>query len=256
MKIVLLGSGNVATQMGKAFSLHGHQVLQVYSKTKANADALASVFGAPSIADLKDLALDADLYLLAVSDSAIASLAAAMPMPQHGIVCHCSGATDLAVLNRFAKQAVIYPPQSLSKNVETHLQDIPFALEANSPEVLHSLFGFMQELAPKSFASNSAQRLALHVAAVFANNFSNLLFQISEDILNAHNLPFELLRPIILETAQKVQSHSPAEVQTGPASRGDQQTLNTHLNFLSKNSHWVKIYQQLSEEIRIKSDSD
>lgn len=256
MKIVLLGSGNVATRMGKAFSLQGHQILQVYSKTKANASALASVFGADSTDELSALSLEADLYVLAVSDSALEGLIQSMPMPKHGIISHCSGATPIDLLRKFRKHAVIYPPQSLSKELDTPIGDIPFALEAESSETLQILLQFMQEMAPKSFVCNSEQRLALHVAAVFANNFSNALFQIGYDILKTQNLPFDLLRPIILETAQKVQSNRPVDVQTGPARRGDLQTINTHLNFLSKNSQWVKIYQQLSEEIRIKSDSD
>lgn len=255
MKIVILGSGNVASYLAENFSHQGHKIIQVYSRTKANAHALASVFGADATDELSQLLPDADLYLLAVSDSAIIELMQTPPAIGQGIMVHCSGATPLTALASYKQHGVIYPPQSISKNVSSPIAAIPFAIEGNTPAVQALLLQTMQAMAPKSFPCTTAQRLALHVAAVFANNFSNLLFQISYDLLAEHEISFDLLRPIILETAQKVQNKRPDEVQTGPAKRGDQQTLERHLNFLSEKPSWLKIYQQLSEEIRRKANS-
>lgn len=255
MNIIILGSGNVASYLAENFSHQGHKIIQVYSRTKANAYALASAFGADATAELASLRRDADLYLLAVSDSAILEIMQSPPAIDHGILVHCSGATPLSVLDAYEQYGVIYPPQSISKNVSTPIAAIPFAIEGNTPAIQALLLQLMQAMAPKAFPCTTEQRLALHVAAVFANNFSNLLFQISYDLLNEHQLSFDLLRPIILETAQKVQNKRPDEVQTGPAKRGDQQTLERHLNFLSEKASWLKIYQQLSEEIRRKANS-
>ena len=255
MKIVILGSGNIASYLADKFSQRGHNIIQVYSRTKANAIALASVFGADAIDDVARLIPNADLYLLAVSDSAILEIMQTPLSIGQGILVHCSGATPLSVLSAYDRYGVIYPPQSISKQVDSTIDSIPFAIEGNSPEVQDELLQLMQTMAPKSFPCNSEQRLALHIAAVFANNFSNALFQISYDLLAEHELPFDLLRPIILETARKVQNKRPEEVQTGPAKRGDQQTIERHLNFLREKPSWLKIYQQLSEEIRRKSNS-
>jgi len=249
MKIVILGSGNVATHIGNAFHSRGHTIAQVYSRNKANAHALASVLNADTVDALEDLNADADLYFIAVSDSAIAAIADGLPPITRAIVAHCSGATDMSVLSRFPLRGVIYPAQSLHKDTISVLADIPFGIEGSDATTENQLFRLMQEISPKSFLCNSEQRLALHTAAVFANNFSNALFQIAYTILKEHKLSFDLLRPLILETAQKVQQQVPKTVQTGPAQRDDMETIQRHLQFLRKNPDWLKIYQQLTKEI-------
>lgn len=254
MKIVILGSGHVATQLSKALLRLGHTVSQVYSRNKANAQALALVLNTEFTTDIRTIPTDADLYLLAVSDQAIPPLAAQLPQQLQGLVVHCSGATDIAVLHAFRHYGVIYPPQSITKDSHSQLDQIPFAIEGNNAETATQLMTLMRGISASSFYCSSQQRLALHTAAVFANNFSNALFQISYDILQAHNLSFDLLKPIILETANKVQTNIPATVQTGPAIRSDSITLAKHLQFLSEMPHWLKIYQQLTEEITRKRD--
>lgn len=249
MNIVTLGSGHVATQLSKALHSLGHEIQQVYSKTSANAQALAEVLSANYTSDLTTISRDADLYIIAVSDQAINSIVSQLPNNLPGIIVHCSGATSSAVLDKFSHYGVIYPAQSIRKDIEIHLDQIPFAVEASDQQTATVLMENMKRLSPSTFTCSSAQRLALHTAAVFANNFSNALFQISYDILQAHQLPFELLRPMILETAKKVQNHKPSSVQTGPALRGDSLTIEKHLQFLSENPQWLKIYQQLTEEI-------
>ncbi|MFD2594133.1 Rossmann-like and DUF2520 domain-containing protein [Sphingobacterium griseoflavum] len=252
MNITILGSGNVATHLAKAFLSVGHHIGQVYSRDLGHAQTLASLIGAQATASVTKLHADADLYLLAVTDDAIAHLVDELPHTLRGMVVHCSGATDLDYLARFPRRGVIYPPQSLQKDIYSELADIPFAVEGHPKSAEDELLAMARKFAPTSFRCNSRQRLALHIAAVFANNFTNSLFQISYELLQAEGLPFDLLHPIMQETVQKALQHEPRTIQTGPALRGDKLTIEKHLQFISKKSNWVKIYQQLTEEIRSK----
>ena len=249
MKIVLIGSGNIATHLGKAFADAGHQILQVYSHTIANANALAIALSSEGIKELKDINLGADFYLLAVSDHVLKEVVNSLPKDIAGVVAHCSGGTDISILSQFNLYGVIYPIQSFSKHKDLDLQHTPFAVEGNntlSYEVLHEL---ASEISDQVFPCDSPQRLALHVSAVFANNFSNALFQIAFELLKEHNLSFDLIRPIIQETAEKVQKHEPKDVQTGPAVRNDKTTMSTHFNFISSHPDWQLIYQKMSDLI-------
>lgn len=249
MNIVILGSGNVASHMGKALHTLGHQILQVYSRNWANAHVLASVLNADAVDTVEEITDRADFYFIAVADQAIQQVADQLPQPVNGIVVHCSGATDINILARFPLHGVIYPAQSLRKDIATSLRDIPFGIEGSDRDIANSLLRLIQTISVKPFLCDTKQRLALHLAAVFANNFSNVLFQIAYEILKEQNLTFDLLKPIILETAQKVQKQIPEDVQTGPAKRGDTETIQKHLQFLMKSPHWLKIYQELTGEI-------
>ncbi len=249
MTIVILGSGNVATHIGKAFHALGHQILQVYSRDKANANALASVLNADTVDVVSEITDSADLYFIAVADQAIQQIVDTLPKPVKGIVVHCSGAADINILAHFPLYGVVYPAQSLRKDISTSLKNIPFGIEGANTEISDRLLELMRHISAKSFLCDSEQRLALHIAAVFVNNFSNVLFQTAYNIMQEQNLSFDLLKPIILETAQNVQKHIPKDVQTGPAMRGDTETIKKHLQFLMKNPYWLKIYQQLTEEI-------
>lgn len=249
MNIVLLGSGNIATHLGRAFHGLGHRVLQVFSRNQVNATALASLLESSPITALGDMDQTADLYILAVADHAIAHVAQQLPSSLKGIVVHCSGATDISLLSRFTAFGVIYPPQSMHKHSEVRIDQIPFGVEGNDAGTTALLLRLAQTLSSQAFLCDSRQRLALHTAAVFANNFTNALYGISYNILTAHKLSFDLLKPIIVDTALKIQHHLPHEVQTGPAVRGDYETIEKHLQFLSENPLWLKIYQQLTEEI-------
>lgn len=249
MNIVILGSGNAATHFGQAFQQLGHQIVQIYSKTKANADALAFALQCPGIDDLSQLLRNADLYLIAVSDQAIPTLVETMPQDMNGIVVHCSGATDMAILNRFRNYGVIYPPQSLSKNKTVDFSLIPFCVEGSDTSITNSLLQLARTFSSRSILCNSQQRLAIHLSSVMVNNFSNILYQFAYELLEEHNLSFDLVRLIILETAEKVQNHVPITVQTGPAIRGDEATQQKHLKFISNKPDLQQIYQLLSHQI-------
>ena len=250
MNIVCIGSGNIATHLSKAFFSLGHHISQIYSHTSANAKALAEVVMADSFTDnIHDLLVSADLYIIAVSDKALQQIVENLPNKLQGLVVHTSGATDINVLDKFENYGVIYPPQSINKNIETDLAKIPFCIEANSEKNLDRLLGIMEEISSHNLPCSSHQRLALHISAVLVNNFTNSLYQIAYDILAEQNLSFDLLKPIISETAEKIKNHIPKDVQTGPAIRNDQITINKHLQFLSNSKDISKIYQDLTEFI-------
>lgn len=249
MNIVIIGSGNIATHLAQALYSANNTILQVYSRTLANACALANVVNSAATDDLTQINTEADLYIIAVSDSAIHALIADLPKSLQGIVAHTSGATNLNVLADFINFGVIYPPQSINKSIETNLSVIPFGIEGNSTQTFEKLFSLIQAIAPKTFACTSQQRLALHLSAVIANNFSNALFLMAKEIMDKENLDFELLKPIILETAIKVQNHMPVDTQTGPARRGDFNIIDKHLQFLTQYPEESKIYQVLTDFI-------
>jgi len=249
MKIVILGSGNVATHFATRLHQLGHHITQIYSRTKANASALALRVESNPVTDLKQLDTDADLYLLAVTDDALPIAVEQLSSLLKGVVVHTSGATNIDTLQKFQHYGVLYPLQSLSKQQMIEMQHIPLGVEADSQETDGILWEIAQAMSSQAFRCDSQQRLAFHVAAVFANNFSNILYQIAYEILEVHDLPFELLLPIIQETAKKVKNGAPIRLQTGPAIRNDNNTINKHLNFLTEIPAWKEIYQQLTLEI-------
>lgn len=249
MDIAILGSGNVAYHYATALHMLGHNIDQIFSKTSANASALADVVSAQAISALADLNPQLDLYIIAVKDDAIADVVADLDANLRGIVVHTSGATPITVLDKFSNYGVLYPPQSLNKELAIDYSTVHFAVEGNSEEVEYLLLKLMLTLSPTSFRCTSAQRLALHVAAVFANNFPNMLYRLAKSIVEKENLDFSLLKPLILETAEKVQNIDPNQVQTGPAQRNDEVTIHRHLDFLSYSNDLAEIYQTLTNII-------
>ncbi|MBE8713690.1 Rossmann-like and DUF2520 domain-containing protein [Sphingobacterium hungaricum] len=252
MKIVLIGSGNVSTAFAHLFESLGHDILQVYSRSLDQAERLAAKLGTSATSSLTDINKTANLYVVAVTDNAIEQVIEELPQSLKGIVVHTSGATSMDVLTKFPLCGVIYPIQSISKDSDLRSKETPIGIEGNNEIATALLLEIGKSLSKKSFYCDSKQRLALHVAAVFSNNFTNALYQVAFDILKANNLSFDLLKPIIAETAEKVQHHIPKEVQTGPAKRNDQKTIDRHLDFLSGKPNWETIYQELTRLIRNK----
>ncbi|MBG6236342.1 putative short-subunit dehydrogenase-like oxidoreductase (DUF2520 family) [Pedobacter sp. CAN_A7] len=251
MKVVCLGSGNVATHLASAFKASGADLIQVYSKTLANAHALASVLNSQAIDNLQLLNREADLYLISVSDDAIAGLVGQLNWLK-GLVVHTSGATSLSVFEDqgISHYGVLYPLQTFSKSRPVDFQTIPLCLEAGTSEDLQTLHLAAATLSTLVYNVSSADRKLLHLAAVFACNFSNHLYHLSADLLARNHLSFDLLKPLILETAAKVQSAKPYDVQTGPAIRGDEATMNRHLELLQEEPVLTDIYKTLSKSIK------
>lgn len=249
MNIVLLGSGNVATHLGIAFSDAGHHIVQVWSRNIINARLLADQVKAEAIDQLNELTTEVDLCIISVLDDAIPSL---LPQLQHlsAPIVHTSGSTDMQILAPFSMNyGVLYPLQTFSKSVAINLSSTPFLLESSNEAVLDQLKSLASSVSAHIQYCNSEQRIQLHIAAVFSCNFSNHLYAIAQKLLIANDLDFDLIRPLILQTAQKVMDSLPNEVQTGPAVRRDQLTLDRHRQQLVNHPDWLRIYDLLSDDI-------
>ena len=249
MKVVCIGSGNVATHMAAAFKAKGHELVQVWSRTDEHGRELADSVGAKSIANFKEIDPDADLYLIAVKDDAIPSVVSELS-GLSGLVVHTSGATAIDELSSLTKYGVLYPLQTFSKHKAIDFSGVPLCIEARDFACLEELHAIADELSELVYEVNSEQRKILHLAAVFACNFVNHLYDMAAQVLQPQDLNFELLRPLIMETALKVQHDLPANVQTGPAIRGDEQTMKKHLQLLDQFPHMQHIYQTLSNSIK------
>lgn len=249
MKIVCIGSGNVATHMANAFKENEADIVQVWSKDFNNALALAAETGAQAVAELKEIDQDADLYLIAVKDDAIVKVVKALK-EVNGLVVHTSGATDMEVLAGIKNYGVFYPLQTFSKAEPIDFIHVPLCLEANSPENLSALRLIAVKLSPLIYEVNTQKRKILHLAGVFACNFVNHMYRLGQQIVEKNEIDFEILRPLIMETAVKVQHALPENVQTGPAIRNDKQTLLKHEELLHKSPHLKEIYTILSNSIK------
>lgn len=251
MNVVLLGSGNVATHLGLALKAAGHDILQVWSRVNDHASELAEKLSArPVSGELQSLSNAGDIYIMAVSDEVIPVLASRFPFKDKLLV-HTSGTTDMAALSEGSLSAgVLYPLQTFSKQKKVNFRNIPVAIEGSSAGITGVLHSLAESISDNVFFLDSQKRLMLHMAAVFACNFSNHLYTIAEEILAKQGLGFDLIRPLIAETAEKVQSFSPSEVQTGPAVRNDEITVHKHLEALKDAAELRHIYEILSQSIK------
>lgn len=246
IEVVLLGSGNVATHLFKAFSAaEGIHVKQVYNHSE---NSLAYFQNKTETTTQISELFEADIYLMALKDDVIPTVAAQLQDKQ-GLIVHTSGSVALDALNGCKRKGVLYPLQTFSKENEVIYSEIPFCLEANNPEDLQLLKSLAEMISGKAYEINSQQRRKLHLSAVFVCNFVNHLYAVGEQICQKSEIPFDILKPLIAETARKVQNASPAKVQTGPAIRNDQSTIKGHLELLESNEN-KKIYELLTSAIQ------
>lgn len=246
IRITLIGSGNVAQHLIKAFAKSEVvEIVQVFSRKK---ETLASLIDFDKIVNDFESLKEADLYIIAVSDKAISEVSKQLPF-QNRVVVHTSGAASLDVLDPKNRKGVFYPLQTFSKNKEIDFSTIPMCLEAENTFDFRVLETVAKSISNAVFAINSDQRKALHVAAVFVNNFTNHLYQIGQEICDEHKVPFEVLKPLIQETAEKINTLPPIDAQTGPAKRHDSTTIDAHLEYLS-NENQKNIYKILTQSIQ------
>lgn len=249
MRITIIGSGNVATHMAAALKNAGHKLMQIYSRNLHHANLLAYHVGAEAIDDLQKLGADADLIIIAVKDDAIAGVAQQLSH-RHQLIVHTSGTAPLQDLLQYSAMAgVFYPLQTFSKTKEVDFRSVPLCIEGADATIAQTLTGLAQTISNNVYQVNSEQRKILHVAAVFACNFPNYLYHLAQQLLSDNQLDFGLLRPLIAETALKVQQALPGEVQTGPAIRNDEGTMQAHLQLLQAVPEWQTIYALLSQGI-------
>lgn len=249
MKVVLIGSGNVATHMAIAFNATGHTILQIWSATFEHALTLAERVDAIAIGSLSDLTEEAELIVVAVNDDAIEQVVTNLE-GSNALVVHTSGATSLSSLARMKHYGVLYPLQTFSKARAIDFSLVPLCIEGSDESSFATLKTIAESLSTAVYRIDSAKRKILHVAAAFACNFVNQLYALSDDLLLKNEMDFSLLRPLILETAEKVQVIAPFGAQTGPALRRDEKTLAAHLDLLEGQPELQNIYQTLSDSIK------
>lgn len=253
-KIVLAGAGRIAWHLGRRLKGKGLPVAHVVNRSEAPARTLGSTLDATWSADWAAVPPDADWLLIAVRDDAIGGVAAALaPHLPAALATHTSGATPGAVLARhFPRHGVFYPLQSFSMERMPVWSKIPFCVDASAHEDLLFLKKIAKIIGNLVYQVNDEQRAILHVAAVFANNFANHCFAVAEKLLDERELPFEMLHPLMEETLHKALADSPARMQTGPAARGDEDTIRRHLALLEAHPAWRELYARLSADIREK----
>ncbi|MEQ1745897.1 MAG: DUF2520 domain-containing protein [Saprospiraceae bacterium] len=249
--IVIAGAGRIATHLGKRLRAKGLRVAQVLNRSADSARALATELRSDWSDDWSDIHRDADWILVAVRDDAIASVGQSLaPYAPQALVTHTSGATPGVVLAPFFERyGVFYPLQSFSMERTPVWSKVPFCVDAGTEEDVLVLKKIAKTIGNLVYQVNDEQRSVLHVAAVFANNFANHCFAIAEKILEEKNLPFELIHPLMEETMAKALLESPAKMQTGPAARGDLDSMQRHLDWLTSHPEWRELYLGLSKSI-------
>ncbi len=248
MKITLLGAGNVATQLALGLRKAGHQIVQIYNRSNEAGEDLARTVGASFISNTKMLE-EADVYLIAVKDDAIADVASQLKVKDK-IVAHTSGTKKKELLSFSSSQfGIFYPLQTMTKLSKVDFTDVPLLVEGNNEKTLAVLEELAASITKKIHRVNEQERQWIHVAAVFANNFTNHLYSLSEQLLVNHDLPFEIVKPLIFKAVDSLRNCSPGELQTGPAVRGDRLTIEHHLRLLESQPRLQKIYEVLTESI-------
>ncbi len=248
-KVVFIGAGNVATHMSQAFAQAGIRVLGIYSRklesAKVLAEKLHAEWGSLSQIDVTE----AQLIVIAVPDQFIEEVSKQIPK-NNALIVHTSGSINLEVLMDVGTQiGVFYPLQTFSKDKGLHFSNIPIMLECSNEENYVLLENLAHLISERVYRINSLQRKKIHIAAVFSSNFTNYLVHIAEDLLEKENIPFDVIRPLIEETAAKLKNLKPYHAQTGPAVREDYQTIETHLRDLKNIPAYYEIYKLLSHQI-------
>jgi len=248
MKIVLIGSGNVATVFGRLLKHAEHEIVQVMGRNATNANELADASGAAWSNDITKLDKDADFYIIAVSDAAVESIAKTIALKDK-IVVHTSGAVSKEVLKTVTKNyGVLYPLQSLRKETTYH-PVIPLLIDAANAATQNTIEEIATAISNRIQVANDIQRLKLHIAAVAASNFSNHLFALVQEYCKKEAVSFDILLPLIQETANRLNDFDARQVQTGPAIRGDNATIQKHLEMLAPHHQLHEIYKTITESI-------
>ncbi|MGK8820574.1 Rossmann-like and DUF2520 domain-containing protein [Acinetobacter baumannii] len=252
MKISLLGSGRVAFHLAKALLAQGHHIAQVYARDFEKTQKFSKQIKSKACRSLHEFQ-PSDLIILAVSDSAIAELAKQVhEIFPETLMVHTSGSTDIQVISNIHEKAgVFYPLQTFSLERDVDWQATPLFVEATNKDDSVILSDLANSLSKRVYQYTSKQRLTLHLAAVFACNFSNYCFDMAKQVVDAEQVNFSLLYPLILETAKKATENDPKQMQTGPAMRGDQNILAMHQSLLAQANRddLKKVYQLLSDGI-------
>lgn len=251
-KIAIIGTGNVAWHLAPALEDAGHEVTEVFGRNSKSLEGLTKkLYTAEPQLDLDFSESEAELFILTLSDQAISEIADEIILPDQSILVHTSGAVPLDVLaySSASYTGIFYPLQSFTKERPIDFTEVPLLLESDDQETLQKLKKLARSLSPIQYLVKSKDRMALHVAAVFASNFSNHMLRLAEEIMARKGLDFDMLKPLIIETISKSLELGAKKAQTGPAIREDFNTLDTHYQFLNYNEQVAEIYRIVSQDI-------
>ena len=243
--IILVGSGNVATHLGIALQNYNYKIVQVYSRSIENAKTLAQKLNTNFTNDLTQLKT-ADLIIVSVNDDAISTVLSKL---KNTAIVHTSGSIGMDVFEpNFSDFGVFYPLQTFNKDIGLTISEIPFCIEGNSKAFEKELIEIAKNLSSNVITINSAQRKQLHIAAVFACNFSNHMYSIADDLLTEKDIDFKILLPLIKQTIANLNTNRPKVVQTGPAKRKDIKIIQEHINLIQQEDI-KELYRKISNNI-------
>lgn len=251
--VSFIGCGNVAYNLANQFTQIGVPINLVFSKNNGNSDNFAKQFNARQALAIEEFNQLDDLVIIAINDDQIVQISKQLKNSK-ALVAHTSGSVSMEVMNSISNHGVFYPLQTFTKEKLVEFNNIPICIEANTKQ--NELL--LMKLA-NSFSSNvqiisSSQRQQIHLAAVFACNFTNHFYHIASELMESSNMDFSLLHPLILESASKIKNHSPLSIQTGPAVRNDQLTINKHLELLKDHPKYQNLYNLVTQSIQTHED--
>ena len=248
IQLSIIGSGNMAFQLGKAFFESGQPISEVYSRNTIEGKKLAELVHAKFEPEIEKLS-NSGIFILAVKDDAVSEISERI-LGEGNLLIHTAGSIGInSIHSPKNRRGVLYPVQTLSKNKKVDFGNIPFCIEAENETDLDLIKKLVQKLSSNIYELNSEQRKVIHVAAVFACNFPNYLYSAAHQILEKEGITFDIIRPLIIETAEKVQTIFPENAQTGPALRNDLTVLNNHKAYLQNNPELLEVYTLLSKLI-------
>jgi predicted short-subunit dehydrogenase-like oxidoreductase (DUF2520 family) len=252
--IGFIGAGKVATQLARSFIDSGLNVTWVWSHTNKSASLFSTISGCEIIEKITDPLPAVDLVIISIKDDAVADIAGLLAPDSYSVV-HTSGSLDINVLKNISPDTgVFYPLQTFSEGRNVSLKDVPICIEATGDQLKEKLCNLAECIGSKVVITGSEQRLCLHIAAVFACNFTNYLYGLSEKVLKKSGFDLSLLYPLILETTAKVLKNYPDLVQTGPAVRGDKRIIENHIAWLKGMPELKEVYELLSNQLMKKND--
>jgi predicted short-subunit dehydrogenase-like oxidoreductase (DUF2520 family) len=247
----VIGTGNIAYHMLRGFRSLNIENVVVWGRNSDKCEILASKFGYNAVENIGDIDSSTSLCIICVSDEAISFIVDKLKN-LNGIVCHTSGSTSMdAVAEVFPHAGVLWPLQTLSAHYDIPFQNIPLCIEASDAESRKLLLSFSEQLTGKYFEATSDQRLLLHIAAVMMSNFSNHLATLAKSLLHGQQLSFDMMKPLIKETAEKLQRLDPVDAQTGPSSRNDIKTEEKHIKRLDNTKKIQELYRLFSQSIKL-----
>ncbi len=252
-RVVVLGAGRVATHLAPALVRVGYSLSQVWSRTEESARQVAEPLGVTYTTDLDSVVTDADIYIVSVADKALPEVAERLCQRANrmALFLHTAGSIGIEVWQHCCVEhyGILYPLQTFSKERVVDMREVSLFVEASSEETLALTEALARSLSDKVFCADSRRRAQLHIAAVFACNFANAMYDAAYRLLAEEGIPFEVLLPLIDETAAKVHTLAPQEAQTGPAVRGDREVMQRHLEALAGDEQLREIYSLISDYI-------